>query len=662
MTGRVADILGQRAAEGLIGRERELATLLTLLEEGGPLIVHVHGIAGIGKSALLEAFAARARARGATVLQFDCRAVEPVEKVVLRHLGSAIGGDPATLEEAADRLGALSSQVVLTLDTYEVFRTMDAWLRQTMVPALPANVRLLLAGREPPAPGWVTTPGWAGLFRGLILGPLDEESAIALLERSGIGEAGARQVNRVARGHPLALHLVAARAVEHPERSLDDVAASSVVEDLTRLYLSEIPDQRTRETLEAASVVRRVTVPLLHAMLPDAAPQDAVERLRSLAFVESGWDGLHVHDAVQQAIAAGLRANDPVRYRGYRRAAWRRLRSEVAGAGRSELWRYTADMLYLLENPIVREAFFPSGGQLFSVEPAESRDRDGIRAVSARHEPVEATDLLMRWWEQAPQTFWVVREHGGEVVGFFCPFASDSVSPRLVQEHPILSRWAAHLRREPVSRGQRVLFYPPWLSRDHDEAFSPVQGATWLEMKRQYMEMRPDLRRVYIAQRDLETQGPALQQLGFRRIPEADVVIGNAVYRTAMLDFGPASVDGWLARLVAAELGMEEDELLDRSAHELVVAGRRVPLTRLEFQVMEYLSERTGAAVSRQSLINDVWGYQYQGGSNVVDVVIRSLRKKLGTQSGLIETATGVGYRLKRVEGNTANDSDGARG
>jgi hypothetical protein len=56
-----------------------------------------------------------------------------------------------------------------------------------------------------------------------------------------------------------------------------------------------------------------------------------------------------------------------------------------------------------------------------------------------------------------------------------------------------------------------------------------------------------------------------------------------------MLDFGPSSVDGWLARLVAAELGVEEDSLLDCAARELVFNGHRIGLTRLEFGVMEFL-------------------------------------------------------------------------
>jgi DNA-binding response OmpR family regulator len=79
----------------------------------------------------------------------------------------------------------------------------------------------------------------------------------------------------------------------------------------------------------------------------------------------------------------------------------------------------------------------------------------------------------------------------------------------------------------------------------------------------------------------------------------------------------------------------------------LLVEGRRIGLTRLEFGVMQYLVEREGKAVSRSGLLSDVWGYAYEGGSNVVDAAIRSLRKKLGQNATQIETVSGVGYRYR---------------
>ena len=206
------------------------------------------------------------------------------------------------------------------------------------------------------------------------------------------------------------------------------------------MYLADVGDPLTGNALEAASVVRRTTVPLLRAMLPDVAPQDAYERLRTLPFVESGRDGLHVHDVVQQAIAAALRAADPSRHRDYRRAAWRRLRDEIRTVGQPDLWRYTADMLYILENPAVREAFFPSGTHLYAVEPAGSDDGAAIHAISERHEGPAATKLLDAWWCRAPQTFWVVRGPDGAVKGFFVLFVPDTLNPALFDDDPILQQ------------------------------------------------------------------------------------------------------------------------------------------------------------------------------------------------------------------------------
>ncbi|MDL0433287.1 winged helix-turn-helix domain-containing protein [Marinobacter sp. TBZ242] len=105
---------------------------------------------------------------------------------------------------------------------------------------------------------------------------------------------------------------------------------------------------------------------------------------------------------------------------------------------------------------------------------------------------------------------------------------------------------------------------------------------------------------------------------------------------------------GLEADLAAAELGVKRaPALLDVEARELVVAEGPVSLTPLEFGVMQHLVVRQGKAVSRGELLQQVWGTNYQGGSNVVDAVVRTLRRKLGSQSTLVETATGVGYRLR---------------
>ena len=77
-----------------------------------------------------------------------------------------------------------------------------------------------------------------------------------------------------------------------------------------------------------------------------------------------------------------------------------------------------------------------------------------------------------------------------------------------------------------------------------------------------------------------------------------------------------------------------------------MLADRRVALTKLEFEVFKYLFERPGAVVERASLLRDVWGYDYAGGSNVIEALVKSLRRKLGDRAAAIETVRGVGYRF----------------
>ena len=158
--------------------------------------------------------------------------------------------------------------------------------------------------------------------------------------------------------------------------------------------------------------------------------------------------------------------------------------------------------------------------------------------------------------------------------------------------------------------------------------------------------MRPRLRRVYITLRDLGLYGPVAQRLHFQPMT-GETDLSGTLYSHAMLDFGPSSVDGWLAVLGAAELGVEE-EMLDAEAHEVLLDGKRVKLTKLEFEVFQYLYHHKGVGVSRASLIEDVWGWKHTG-SNVVEAVVRSLRKKLGDRSSLIETIRGRGYRFRKV-------------
>ena len=274
---------------------------------------------------------------------------------------------------------------MLALDNYEVFRLADTWIRQSFVPALPDNARLVLAGRQAAVSAWSTAPEWAGLFCSIALRPLNEPEAGELLRRIGVSKSDAGRINRFARGHPLALKLAAQTFERAAAADVEEVAAHGVLEQLVRRYLADIDDPQTLEALNAAAVVRRTTRSLLRAMLPAGAGDDGFERLASLPFVEQDRDGLFIHEAVRSAVAAALRSSDPATYR-HRRRARRQLRAEVRSAGLAGC--ALTPSLYLVESGRARgvlpERSAPSDRRARS--PRRRRGSSDHR----RHECVEA--------------------------------------------------------------------------------------------------------------------------------------------------------------------------------------------------------------------------------------------------------------------------------
>ena len=84
---------------------------------------------------------------------------------------------------------------------------------------------------------------------------------------------------------------------------------------------------------------------------------------------------------------------------------------------------------------------------------------------------------------------------------------------------------------------------------------------------------------------------------------------------------------------------------LDIRSRQTTVDGEQVTLTAREFTLLETLMRHPGQMLSREQLLSHVWGYDYDPGSNVVDVYIGYLRRKLGESA--IETVRGMGYRLR---------------
>ena len=143
--------------------------------------------------------------------------------------------------------------------------------------------------------------------------------------------------------------------------------------------------------------------------------------------------------------------------------------------------------------------------------------------------------------------------------------------------------------------------------------------------------------------------------------------------RVAGLDFGaddyitkPFSVRELLARVRAvlrradedAAEKYEDDQLvIDYAEFRVSCGGESVRLTNKEFGLLSLLAKNAGRVVTRQRLLDSVWGYDYYGDARTLDVHIRRLRQKLAACGECIETVVGVGYRFN---GCPAKGADGA--
>ena len=87
---------------------------------------------------------------------------------------------------------------------------------------------------------------------------------------------------------------------------------------------------------------------------------------------------------------------------------------------------------------------------------------------------------------------------------------------------------------------------------------------------------------------------------------------------------------------------------VDQTRHTVTVNGQEVLLTQKEFEVLCLLLKNRGQVLSRERLIEDVWGYAFTGESRTVDVHVRTLRQKLGEAGAYIETVRGYGYKISR--------------
>lgn len=90
--------------------------------------------------------------------------------------------------------------------------------------------------------------------------------------------------------------------------------------------------------------------------------------------------------------------------------------------------------------------------------------------------------------------------------------------------------------------------------------------------------------------------------------------------------------------------------VMDLAKHEVAVDGKEIPLTAKEFGLLEHLLQNPGRVLTRDVLLNAVWGYDYYGTTRTVDVHVRRLKQKIPLLNDAIASVKSLGYKLKELE------------
>jgi len=145
----------------------------------------------------------------------------------------------------------------------------------------------------------------------------------------------------------------------------------------------------------------------------------------------------------------------------------------------------------------------------------------------------------------------------------------------------------------------------------------------------------------------------------------ADWGIDDVILDTA----GPAEVDARI-RIVIGQSAIAQlasnpsageirsgEVIIDESSYTAKIKGRVLDLTFKEFELLKYLAQHPGRVFTRSQLLQEIWGYDYFGGTRTVDVHIRRLRSKLGPEfEAIIGTVRNVGYRFSVQNNQTTAD------
>ncbi|MFD9959679.1 AAA family ATPase [Amycolatopsis sp. NPDC058986] len=380
---------------GFIGRDEYRQVFGSALRGGpdAPQVLFVHGPGGIGKSALLRQLADDADERGRTVVWVD---------------GEYVLTSTSALTEAVAPVHT-TERPVLVIDGFEHCQALEAWLREQLLPTVPEDTVVVIAGRRRPEPQWTLDLGWRHLVRTIPLAPLTQDEVSDLLTQRGVpGELHAT-VNGFAAGHPLTLCLAAEETTVKPGavRDAEWEPSPQVIETLLARMIDRVPSAAHEYGLRVCGHVRHVTVGLLRTGLNEHDAHTVFDWLAGLPYVETGRHGLVCHELVREVLDSSFKWRDPVAYGELNLRLWRYLLNDRSPASDDEIDVAAGDLLYL------SRYLSPAGAEILAFREREAlfesaylpEMREDLLRLAREYWGEEHTRLVAYWLDRQPEGF-----------------------------------------------------------------------------------------------------------------------------------------------------------------------------------------------------------------------------------------------------------------
>jgi len=538
--------------------ELELFRAALLAAEPPFAVLHIYGPGGVGKTTLLREYARVAAESGRPVLHLDGRNVDSSPTGFLLALRQSMGLEEG---ELSSTLSDWPSTSVLLIDTYETLGPVDAWLRETFLPQLPAHSLVVIAGRNPPAPAWRTDIDWADLTQIVSLRNLRPEESQTYLATCGIPDDQHADALAFTHGHPLALTLVA-DVLRQGDRlaAFNPASEPDVVRALLERLVQDVPSVEHRLALEVCALAWATTEAMLADVLDVADTHALFEWLRRLSFIEHGRYGLFPHDLAREVLDADLRWRNPDRYWQLKQRMLLYLRSRFAQTSGVDQQRLRLDMFFISRHDPGMKPFF-AWDVLDSAyaEPAASEDAPAILATVRAHEGEASAQIAQYWLRRQPEAFLVFRDHSGEVVGFMANLVLRQATPDDLAVDPAVPAALNFAERYgPVRPGEEIVHLRFWMARETYQAVSPTINLTAINSVIYWMT-HPKLAWNFITMANPEFWQPHFASIDMCRSPEADFEVDGRHYGVFTHDWRVQSVAAWQARqrMPPADLSQE---------------------------------------------------------------------------------------------------------